>query len=70
MKTINIITHFLPVHSALWVTIVDCHPDYDLEQETHSIKLNRGQQVRILSESPIMWFKNYNDFDVLECFYV
>jgi len=36
------------------VTIVDCHHDYDLELEAHSIKLNRGQQVRILSEPPVM----------------
>ena len=43
---------FLSVRSALWVTIVDCHRDYDLEQEVHCIKLNRGQQLRILPEPP------------------
>jgi len=29
---------FLSVRSALWVTIVDCHRDYDLEQEVHCIE--------------------------------
>jgi len=29
-------------------------PDYDLELEAHFIKLNRAQQVRILSEPRIM----------------
>ena len=59
---------FLPVQSALWVTIVDCQHDYDLELKAHSIKLNRDQDARILSEPPIMWFKNCNDFDVHACF--
>jgi len=43
-----------------------CHPDCDLKLEAHSVKLNRDQQVRILSELLIMCFKNCNDFDVLE----
>jgi len=30
---------FLHVQSALRVTIVDCHPDHDLEIEAHSIKI-------------------------------
>jgi len=39
-----------------------------LDLEVHYIKLNRGEQTRILSESPIVWFKNCNDFDVHACF--
>jgi len=33
------LTDFLPVRSASWVTIVDCHHDYDLEPGACSIKL-------------------------------
>jgi len=58
---------FLRVQSALsyncWLSSY-----YELELEAHSIKLGRGEQVRILSEPPITWFKNWNDFHALECF--
>ena len=52
----------------LWVTIVDRHHEYDLELEACSIKLICGQQMQILSEPPVMWFKNCSDFDVLAFF--
>jgi len=34
--------------------------------EAHSIKLNCGQQARIFSETPVIWLKNCNDFDVID----
>jgi len=46
----------LLVHRTYGVTIVDCHRDYNLEQEAHFIKLNHVQQVQILCEPPIFWW--------------
>jgi len=39
---------------AMRVTIVDCQHDCTLELKVHSIKLNRSQQVQLLSELPVM----------------